>query len=353
MATTRNIPEYDRKSELKAFDDSKSGVKGLLDGGMTKIPLMFIHPRYNPDAKSESAVSQFRVPLIDLDGVKDNATVRAKIIDQVRGACENWGFFQVVNHGIPASVLEEMIDGIRGFHEQDTQMKKEFYTRDFKDKVSFVSNFDLFEATAATWKDSLSWPMVPNPPDPTEFPAVCRDIVTEYSKQVKRLGYTLFELLSEGLGLHVNHLKDTGCAEVIFHVGHYYPPCPEPELTLGASRHADSGFLTVLLQDQVGGLQVLHQNQWIDLVPMPGALVINVGFSLQVITNDRFKSIEHRVLANRVSSRVSMASAFGTTLFPSSKLYSPIKELLTQENPPKYKEATLQAHVAYLRGKRV
>ena len=174
MATTRNIPEYDRKSELKAFDDSKSGVKGLLDGGMTKIPLMFIHPRYNPHAKSESAVSQFRVPLIDLDGVNDNATLRAKIIDQVREACENWGFFQVVNHGIPASVLEEMIDGILGFHEQDTQMKKEFYRRDFKDKVSFLSNFDLFEATAATWKDSLSWPMVPNPPDPTEFPAVCR-----------------------------------------------------------------------------------------------------------------------------------------------------------------------------------
>ncbi|KAJ9686179.1 hypothetical protein PVL29_015193 [Vitis rotundifolia] len=296
--------EHDRRRELKAFDDSKSGVKGLVDAGITKIPPMFVYP------------STFRVPLVDLDGINDSATLRAKIIDQVREACENWGFFQAVNHGIPASVLEEMIDGIRGFHEQDTQVKKEFYKRDFKEKVSYFSNFDLCQATVATWKDCLSWAMAPSPPDPTELPAVCR------------YGCTLFELLSEALGLDVNRLKDMECAEMIFHA----------ELTLGARRHTDSGFLTVLLQDQVGGLQVLHQNQWIDASPMPGALVINVGDSLQVITNDRFKSIEHSVLVNRVSPW---------------QLYSPIKDLVTQENPPKYKEATLHAHVAYLRGKRV
>ena len=104
--------------------------------------------------------------------------MRAKIIDQVREACENWGFFQAVNHGIPASVLEEMIDGIRGFHEQDTQVKKEyFYKRDFKEKVSYFSNFDLCQATVATWKDCLSWAMAPSPPDPTELPAVCRYVL--------------------------------------------------------------------------------------------------------------------------------------------------------------------------------
>ena len=62
---------------------------------------------------------------------------------------------------------------------------------------------------------------------------------------------------------------------------HYYPPCPEPDLTLGASKHSDSSFLTVLLPDQIEGLQVLREGYWFDVPPVPGALIINVGDLLQ------------------------------------------------------------------------
>ena len=103
----------------------------------------------------------------------------------------------------------------------------------------------------------------------------------EYSKQALCLGEFLFELLSEALGLNPNHLKEIDCSKGLRMLCHYYPPCPEPDLTLGASKHSDSSFLTVLLPDQIEGLQVLREGYWFDVPPVPGALIINVGDLLQ------------------------------------------------------------------------
>ncbi|KAA8527746.1 hypothetical protein F0562_035385 [Nyssa sinensis] len=302
---------YDRKSELKAFDETKTGVKGLVDAGVAKIPTIFVHQQHKLEVKSHSGKSQISVPVIDLEGVYKDANLHAQIIEKVRDSSEKWGFFQLVNHGIPDRVLKQMIDGVRKFNEQDSEVKKKFYSRDYaKKKVLFNSNFDLFQAPAANWRDTFACVMAPHPPAQEEMPAVCRETLIEFSKQIMKLGCTVFELLSEALGLDINHLKDIGCAEGLLLLCNYYPTCPEPELTMGSSSHSDSDFLTILLQDQIGGLQVLHDNQWVDVTPTPGALVVNIGDLLQLISNDKLKSVHHRALVKNVGPRISVACFF-------------------------------------------
>uniref|UniRef100_A0A2P2JYD7 Non-haem dioxygenase N-terminal domain-containing protein n=1 Tax=Rhizophora mucronata TaxID=61149 RepID=A0A2P2JYD7_RHIMU len=165
---------YDREAELKAFEDSKAGVKGLVDGGVEKIPRIFVHNQSDINGKSNPGDCKFSIPVVDLEGIYRDANLRAKIVGQVRDACEKWGFFQLVNHGIPASVLEDMMDGVRRFHEQDIEVKKEFYSRDETRKFKFNTNFDFFQASASNWRDSLYCVMAPQPPHPEELPEICR-----------------------------------------------------------------------------------------------------------------------------------------------------------------------------------
>ncbi|KAL3329038.1 hypothetical protein AABB24_036243 [Solanum stoloniferum] len=204
--------------------------------------------------------STIQVPVVDLSGIEAVEDGRKKIVDEIKEACEKWGFFHLINHGIPSSVLEGMIDGTRKFHEQDVEVKKEYYSSNpMAGRVRYESSLHVHrtKGITATWKDSLYIHG-----EPEEIPPVCRNTILEYRKHVIKLGHILLGLLSEALGLNPNHLKATECAAEQTLICHYYPACPQPELTLGTGKHTDPAFLTILLQDQNGGLQVLRDNQW-------------------------------------------------------------------------------------------
>ncbi|KAF7076514.1 hypothetical protein CFC21_081150 [Triticum aestivum] len=297
----------ERLRALKAFDDTKAGVKGLVDAGVTTVPSIFHHPPESFSLGNSTPTHGITIPLIDLA-----AGERAELVTAVRTAAETVGFFRVVNHGVRDDLLAEMLASVRRFHESPAEAKRPYYSRDQRRRVQFNSNFDLFTSPAANWRDTMFLEL-PLPPE--EIPVACRAVVLEYARQVQRLGRALFELLSEALGLHPRFLEEeTMCLDRLSMGGHYYPACPEPHLTLGTTRHSDLSFLTVLLQDAVGGLQVLvddddgkKRTSWVDVPAVTGALVVNVGDHLQLMSNGRFKSVEHRVVANSVGPRVSVA----------------------------------------------
>nr|CAB3467426.1 unnamed protein product [Digitaria exilis] len=338
----------ERQRELQAFDDTKAGVKGLVDAGVTAIPAIFHHP---PDALALDSPSfddddddAAAIPVVDLSGAP-----REEVVAQVRAAAEAVGFFQVVNHGVPGELMDAMLAGIKRFNEGPAEAKRRVYTRDTAHKVRFNSNFDLFKSAAANWRDTLFCELAPVPPSPEELPDAVRGVMMEYSDAVTKVAMRVLELLSESLGLPSAHLREMGCAEGLNVVSHYSPPCPEPHLTLGTSTHTDPAFLTVLLQDGVGGLQVLVDRRggrklWVDVPPLPGALIINIGDLLQLVSNDKFRSVEHRVLANRSrdTPRLSVASFFNTD--DKKRLYGPIT--VGSSDLPVYRSVTALEYFA-------
>jgi hypothetical protein len=173
--SVQDVLDYDREKELKAFDDTKAGVKGIVDSGIVKVPPIFVIQTNELSCEtSNSGLTHLQIPVIDLKDIHEGGFLRKQVVEEIQRASETWGFFQIVNHGISEDVMDHMIKGVRRFHEQPTEVKKEYYSRDITKKVKFVSNSHLYQVKAANWRDSLFCAIAPDAPNPEEFPAACR-----------------------------------------------------------------------------------------------------------------------------------------------------------------------------------
>ena len=120
-----------------------------------------------------------------------------------------------------------------------------------------------------------AWEMVPE---------MCRKTLADWDKAITGLAEELMSILCEGLGIKSDKLKEWSCLEGRLSISHYYPQCPQPELTVGLTAHTDPTVLTVLVQNEIGGLlQVKCGEQWVEVEPVPGAIVVNIGDLLQVL----------------------------------------------------------------------
>ncbi|XP_039140568.1 flavanone 3-dioxygenase 2-like [Dioscorea cayenensis subsp. rotundata] len=317
-----------------------------------KIDLAFIQPAEHRPKPTFSDAGAATIPLIDFSPLlhhqipsnPSNPAIPNEIsslIAAIGAACRDWGFFQVINHGVDPQLLERIQAAAIEFFALPAEEKLKVK----RDEVNPLGYYDSEHTkNVRDWKEVLDlvvreyddgllvlknrWP---------EYPPAMSSTCEMYIAAVEKLSYKLVELISLSLNLHAKRLngffKDSSC---YFRLN-YYKPCPTPDLVLGVGRHKDSGALTVLYQDQVGGLDVKRKSdgEWVRVKPIPNSYIIIVGDIIKVWSNEKYESVEHRVSVNSEKARLSIPFFFLPTFSTNVK---PLEELVTDENPAKYEE---------------
>ncbi|XP_064952072.1 flavanone 3-dioxygenase 2-like [Musa acuminata AAA Group] len=305
----------------------------------SSLPDTYVRPE-SQRPRLHEVVRDANIPTIDL-GSPDVS----RIIAQVGDACRSFGFFQVVNHGVPVELMLAMMAVASEFFRLPPEEKAKHYSDDPTKKMRLSTSFNIRKETVRNWRDYLRLHCYP----PEEFvpgwpsnPASFKEVVSGYCREVRQLGLRLLGLISLSLGLEEDYMvKVLGEQEQHMAVN-YYPKCPEPELTYGLQAHTDPNALTILLQDpKVAGLQVLKNGKWIAVNPQPDAYVINIGDQLQALSNGRYRSVCHRAVVNSDTDRMSVASF----LCPcNSAVISTPEKLVVDGSPAIYRSYTYEEY---------
>nr|BAU24762.1 flavanone-3-hydroxylase [Reaumuria trigyna] len=277
----------------------------------TGIPLKSIPEKYirpESDRPNLSEISEYEnVPVIDLGG-----NDRAEINREIGFACRNYGFFQVINHGVSEATVEKMLMVAKEFFNLSVEEKMKLYSDDPSKTMRLSTSFNVKKEEVHNWRDYLRlhcWPLDKYAPEWPSNPPAFKEIASKYVQEVRELGFRLQEFISESLNLEKDYIKNALGDQGQHMAVNYYPPCPQPDLTYGLPGHTDPNALTILLQDlQVTGLQVLKEGKWVSVKPHPGAFVINIGDQLQALSNGICRSVWHRALVNPDQARLSVAS---------------------------------------------
>ncbi|CAM6009124.1 unnamed protein product [Sphagnum balticum] len=314
---------------------------------ITNAPLLNCSSSSSSDENNGTAGihEENSVAVIDLsDLLHQDSERRTSVVANIRSALEEWGFFQVVNHGVPTALMDEILRVYKLFFELPLEEKIKYYTKDPDPTFRFGVGRITPSPSVQNWKD---FAIVRPGRDLDKLPAhppTFREVTVAYNNAMTHLKRELLNALSESLGLCPSFIDDVAGEGEQFFVCNFYPPCPEPKVAIGTLPHSDFGTITILLQDDVGGLEILDKhNNWIQVKPLRHALVINAGDQLEILSNGKFKSVQHRVRVNSEKARLSIAAfinpKFTDTIGPPSQIVG--------EQGPLYKD-TVFANYAKL-----
>ncbi|CAM6025557.1 unnamed protein product [Sphagnum balticum] len=287
------------------------------------------------------------LPILDLCNLHHqsdehpSSCARDKIARDLVKILSDWGFVQLVNHGVDTQVIQEMQAQAKKFFDLPLEQKEKAKVSPASSSSSSSNNKNHegfgygvesgFYYDGKPWIDRFQcrWSPVESITELADK-VYCEDAheaeefrlnslslslslshksVEEYYRSLDMLREQVLELCAEGLGLESStftkpYLGTAGECTARFN---YYPPCPLPSLTLGLGAHTDPNLLTILHQCKVGGLQIYRNGSWLSVKPLTNSFILNIGDSFEAWTNGRFKSVRHRAVVNETEARLSIA----------------------------------------------
>ncbi|KAK9741407.1 hypothetical protein RND81_03G103200 [Saponaria officinalis] len=312
-------------------------VQALVHEGLHELPPQFIRPLNERPLNSQAVKGLINPPLISLSQPRD------MVVKEISAAAKEWGFFAIKDHGVPASLIQQLQNVGQEFFALPQNEKEKYandpskgkfegygtkLTRNPDDKLEWIDYF--FHIMAPSSKiDYEIWP---------RDPPLYREVTEEYNKEIQRITDEILGHLSEGLGLEEKTLKTKLGDELEVEMKiNMYPPCPQPELALGVEAHTDMSALTILLPNHVPGLQIWKDDTWVAVDYLQDALYIHIGDQIEVLSNGKYKSILHRSVVNKDETRMSWAVF---CVPPSDTVIGPLPELVNDHNPANYSTKT-------------
>ncbi|XP_058728283.1 oxoglutarate-dependent flavonoid 7-O-demethylase 1-like [Vicia villosa] len=290
-----------------------------------------------PERDGDYTDSLQQLPIIDL-GKLLSQDMKGAELEKLGFACKEWGFFQLINHGVSMILVEDMKIGAEKLFNLSMEEKSKLWQKPGdmegfgkmievpKDEPSdWVDEFYIFTLPSQLRKPHL-FPNLPNP---------FRENLEAYCRKIRELSINIMVLMGKSLGIESDDIEESlgeGGQSIKLN---YYPPCPQPDNVFGLKAHTDGCALTILFQNNdVEGLQINKDGTWISVKPLPNAFIVSLGDVMEVMTNGIYKSTRHRAIVNSEKERLSIATFYGPEW---SGNIGPLSCLVTQETPPLFK----------------
>lgn len=257
------------------------------------------------------------LPVVDISAFRDPATDRDAFLAGLRAAAHDVGFFLVTGHGFPAALQEEALRAAHDFFALPEERRLEIENVNSPHFRGYTRTGTEHTAGRADWREQLDIgperepvPTAPGDPDylrligPNQWPSALpglRGTVLRWQAEALRVGREVLRALAAALGQDEDHFDRWFDDEAAVHLKIvHYPPRPARDADQGVGAHKDYGYLALLQQDGVGGLQVRRDDGgWTDVPPVPGAFVVNIGEMLEIATGGYLKATAHRVVSPR------------------------------------------------------